>query len=203
MNRRQKTRAWFKRHSQDPFVKKAKQAGYRSRAAYKLLELLPYLPKHAAPSLLELGAAPGGWTQVLCAHYPHAKIVGIDLLPMDPIPGALLVTGDMRSEVTWSSIPDDLRPFHGILSDMMPNTSGVDCVDQYALIELLEHILTLAQRELRPGGWLLVKYFEGYGIAAWRQSLRPLFKDIVVKKPSASRPHSREQYLLATGYQKR
>lgn len=200
MNRRQKTRHWFKRHSHDPFVKRAQQEGYRSRAAYKLQELLTYVPKQREPRLLELGAAPGGWTQVLVEHYPGAVITAIDLLAMNPVAGALILQGDMRDPQIWASMDDQRRPFDGILSDMMPNTCGIEYADQYALIDLLEQIMLIAEQELKPGGWLIIKYLEGYGIAEWRQQLKKQFKRVMMKKPQASRASSKEQYVIALDY---
>ena len=202
MNRDQKTKQWIKRHNQDPFVKLARQHGYRSRAAYKLKDLLPWIPKQKNARILELGAAPGGWTQVLIHAFPHADITAIDLLPMESIPGARVLQGDMRDPILWEDIPDTARPFHGILSDMMPNTSGLSTVDQYALFDLLEHVETIIDRELLPGGWVIIKYFEGHGIAPWRARLKTQFTKVLMKKPSASRSTSREQYLIGLGYKK-
>lgn len=203
MNRKQKTRAWIRKHINDPYVKLARQEGYRSRAAYKLKSLLEWVPQQRSPNLLELGCAPGGWTQVLVEHYPLANITAIDLLAMPSVPGALVLQGDMRDAELWTNIPAERRPFHGILSDMMPNTSGCEYSDQYALIELLEHLTTIVENELQPGGWLIVKYLEGHGIAQWRKYLQPIFSKISMKKPDASRSSSKEQYLVALGYKKR
>ena len=203
MNRGQKTKQWFKRHSNDPFVKLARQQGYRSRAVYKLKELLPWIPMQKNARLLELGAAPGGWTQVLVEHFPEASvIIAVDLLAMDAVPGAMVLQGDMRDEALWAKIPHDAQPFHGILSDIMPNTSGHASADQYALFDLLEHIEGIIQHALVPGGWIVIKYFEGHGIAQWRARLKQQFTRILMKKPEASRDASREQYLIGIGYKK-
>ena len=200
MNRSQKTKQWLKKHNNDPFVKLARQQGYRSRAAYKLKELLPWVPKQKNINILELGAAPGGWTQVLVEQYPEARIVAIDLLAMDNVSGALFLKGDMRDATLWDAIPHNMKPFHGILSDMMPNTSGDAVVDQYALCDLLEHMEEIIHRELLPGGWVIIKYFEGHGIAQWRARLKKHFTKIMMKKPEASRSASKEQYLIGLGY---
>lgn len=200
MNRKQKTRQWIKRHNNDPYVKLARQEGYRSRAAYKLKSLLQWVPKHKQPNLLELGAAPGGWTQVLVEHYPNANITAIDLLEMPSIPGALILQGDMKDSEVWNQVPDDMHPYHGILSDMMPNTCGVEHADQCALVDLLENITPIIEQKLLKGGWLIIKYLEGHGISEWRRGLKPLFSKITMKKPEASRSASKEQYLVATGF---
>lgn len=200
MNRKQKTKQWFKKHVNDPFVKKAQHDGYRSRAAYKLHDLLQYVPKKHNINILELGAAPGGWTQVLVEKYPKANITAIDLLEMQPVPGALILKGDMRDSNLLLGIDNACRPFDAILSDMMPNTSGVDCADQYALLDLLENIIEVVKTELRPGGWLIVKYLEGYGIMQWHKQLKTMFRKVAMKKPEASRSSSREKYIVALDF---
>jgi 23S rRNA (uridine2552-2'-O)-methyltransferase len=170
-------------------VRKARAQGYRSRAAFKLLEI-DAKEKLLRPGIavLDLGAAPGGWSQV--AARKGARVVAIDLLDMAPIPGVTVLKGDFRA------LPLDEK-VDLVLSDLAPNLSGVRDTDQARAAELTRAAIALCQRVLKPEGSLLVKLFHGDNFDALRQELKAAFQTVAVEKPAASRGESRETYLLA------
>ena len=192
------SKEWLRRHVTDPFVKRAKADGYRSRAAYKLLEFIAK-DKLLKPGMrvLDLGAAPGGWSQVAAEKVkPGGKVVAVDLLEVKPIHGVTIFKGDFRAS--------DLEAALGakadvVLSDMMPNITGVPLVDQARAAEISMAAIELCQRVLRPDGAFLVKVFHGSGFDEVLQRLRVVFQTVEVRKPAASRGESRENYLLARG----
>jgi len=188
-------KAWLRRHVTDGFVKKAKQQGYRSRAAFKLLEIdAREKLLRAGMKVLDLGAAPGGWSQV--AVEKGGKVVAVDLLEIKPIHGAVLLKGDFREADLEGALGGkaDL-----VLSDMMPNVTGVPLVDQARAAELTLAAIELCKRVLRPEGAFLVKVFHGEAFDEVLGALKTVFKTVVTRKPSASRGESRETYLLARG----
>ena len=189
------SKEWLRRHVTDNFVKQARKQGYRSRAAFKLLEI-DARDKLLLPGMkvLDLGAAPGGWSQV--AVEKGCKVLAIDLLPIKPIHGVVLLKGDFRQADLEGALGGkaDL-----VLSDMMPNVTGVPTVDQARAAELTLAAIALCQRVLKPEGAFLVKVFHGEAFDEVLGALRTAFKTVATRKPSASRGESRETYLLARG----
>jgi 23S rRNA (uridine2552-2'-O)-methyltransferase len=182
---------WLRRHVTDPYVRKAKAQGYRSRAAFKLLEI-NQKEKLLRPGIavLDLGAAPGGWSQVAAEKVkPGGKVLAVDVLRMEPIPGVTFVQGDFRD---LAGDPADV-----VLSDVSPNMSGIRNVDQARALELSLAAVDLCEKALRPEGAFLVKVFQGEAFDELLARLKQVFTDVKVIKPAASRDESRETYLLA------
>src|SRR6185312_10414135 len=202
---RTKTSArWLKEHFNDPYVKRAQQEGYRSRAAYKLLEIQAK-DKLFKPGMVvvDLGAAPGGWSQVVARLVaPSGRVVALDILAMDALPDVEFIQGDFREEVVLQELLKKLegRPVDRVISDMAPNMSGMAGIDQPRIMYLAELALELCQRVLRPGGALLIKLFQGEGFEEYVRTLRQAFKRVVVRKPPASKARSAEVYLVAKDY---
>lgn len=193
----------MREHVTDPYVRRAKQEGYRSRAAFKLIEILEK-DKLVRPGMLivDLGAAPGGWSQVLAPLVgPSGRVIALDLLDMDPIRNVEFIRGDFSDLEPLSRLEQSLagRPADLVVSDMAPNISGVAMVDQARALLLAELALEFAQRWLKPGGSLLVKAFQGVGTDDYRKQLAVAFSTVAVRKPKASRDRSSEVYLLAKG----
>lgn len=190
-------------HVSDPFVKRAKQAGYRSRAAYKLLEILER-DALVKPDMVvvDLGAAPGSWSQVVTTKLGGSgRVFALDVLPMDPVPGVTVLQGDFREEETLRALEKALgaQDVDIVLSDMAPNISGVKVTDHARSEHLVELALEFALSRLKPGGTLLVKAFQGAGMDALRRRMQEAFDSVSVRKPKASRDRSSEFYLLARG----
>lgn len=194
---------WLKEHAADAYVKRAKQQGLRSRAAFKLEEL------DAAERLLkpgmvivDLGAAPGGWSQY-AAKVLNGKgsVLALDILPMAALPGVTFIEGDFREPGPLAALKDALggRPVDLVMSDMAPNMSGIDAVDQPRQLYLAELALEFSREVLRPGGVFLAKVFQGAGFDELLRTVRREFEKVRMKKPPASRARSAEMYLLATG----
>ncbi len=202
MSRRSRSsRRWLDRHFRDEYVKKAQQEGYRSRAAYKLLEIQRrdrlFKP---GQTVVDLGAAPGGWSQVARQLVgAGGRVVALDLLAMEPLPGVEFIQGDFREDAPLQALTRTLdgQPVDLVISDMAPNISGMSVVDQPRAIYLCELALDFAQQRLGPGGGLVVKAFQGEGYDDYYRALRSRFKKVVTRKPEASRPKSREVYLVA------
>ena len=197
------TRAWLHEHVNDYWVKEATRLGYRSRAAFKLLELAErdHLFR-AGMRVVDLGAAPGSWTQVLRKRAgPAAAIVAIDLLPMDPIAGVTIVQADFREDEGLAALEAALgdRKLDLVVSDLSPNLSGIGAADQARSVHLGELALEFAARWLQPGGDLVVKAFQGEGFLPLRRAIEEHFAKVYVRKPQASRDRSREVYLVAKG----
>lgn len=195
---------WLDEHVNDDFVKRAKRDGYRSRAAYKLLEI-NQKDRILRPGMtvIDLGAAPGGWSQVAAQHVGRkGEVLALDRLNMSPIPGVTFIEGDFTEEPVLNQLLTHLdgKSIAVILSDMAPNTSGLPSVDQPRAIYLAELALDLAEQVLMPGGSLLIKVFQGAGFDELLQHLRKKCKKVVIRKPKASRSRSKETYMLATGY---
>lgn len=195
---------WLKEHFDDEYVKRAQQLGYRSRAVFKLLEIDEkdrILRK--GMRVIDLGAAPGGWSQIARDRVgPQGRVVALDILPMDPLPGVEVLQGDFREDAVMNAllaaVGDDKVDL--VMSDMAPNISGERTVDQPRAMYLAELALDLAQHVLAPGGDLLIKVFQGEGSDAFMRTLKENFAKVIVRKPKASRPRSREVYLLARNY---
>lgn len=195
---------WLQEHFDDEYVKKAQIDGYRSRAVYKLLEIDEKdLLLKPGMTVVDLGAAPGGWAEVTAQRVGEkGRVIALDILPMDSLPGVTFIQGDFREEGTYDALLEALGGSQAdlVMSDMAPNISGMKAVDQPRAMYLAELALELARNILKPGGDLLVKAFNGEGIDSYKQALRKEFKKLIVRKPKASRPRSAEIYLLARGY---
>ena len=200
MSRRAKSQSaqWRKRQERDPFVRAAREQGYRSRAAFKLIQI------HQVEALIrpgdtiaDLGAAPGGWTQVATRlAKPGGNVVAADLLPMQPVAGAVFVQGDFAEEQTRSQIADALqKPADIILSDLAPNISGVPPADLARAADLAQLVANFCETQLRPGGKLLLKSFAAQDEVA--QILQPFFSAVRIRHPQASRRESRERFFVA------
>ena len=204
MSKTKSSRRWLDRHFNDAYVKRAQQEGYRSRAAFKLLEIQER-DRILRPGMgvVDLGAAPGGWSQVARRLVgPQGRVLALDILPMEPIADVTFILGDFRE----ASVLEQLRTTLAgtavdlVLSDMAPNLSGVAAPDQARALYLCERALDLAQLVLKPGGHLVVKAFQGEGFDAYLRQMRGAFAQVLSRKPEASRPESREVYLVAKGF---
>jgi 23S rRNA (uridine2552-2'-O)-methyltransferase len=193
----------MQRHVADPYVQRAKALGYRSRAAFKLTEIDARDRLFAAGQIVvDLGAAPGGWSQVAAEKTgARGRVVAIDVLDMPPLPGVTFVRGDFTEEPVLRELERVLggRPVDLVLSDLSPNLSGVAVTDQVRSIGLAERAVEFAAAHLNPGGALLVKTFQGVGFPALLRQVRASFERVVSRKPEASRSRSTEMYLLARG----
>ena len=201
MKKSQSSKQWLRRHVNDPYVQRSKREGYRSRAAYKLTEIDERDKLlRAGQVIVDLGAAPGGWTQVCAKRVgPAGLVIGIDLLPVAPIPNATLLQADFTSRKGLESLQALLagRKADLVLSDMSPNISGIAVSDQARSMGLSEVALEFALAHLQPEGAFLVKVFQGAGYDEFFRALRAGFAKVVVRKPDASRDESAEQYVLA------
>lgn len=188
------SKEWLRRHVSDPYVKKARKEGYRSRAAFKLIEL-DEREKLFRPgqTVLDLGAAPGGWSQVAAQKVkPGGQVIAIDLLEIAPISGVTIFRGDFRQ------VPIDARA-DVVLSDVSPNLSGIPNVDQARLLELTLAAIELCAKILKRDGVFIVKAFHGEAFNELRRRLDAVFRRVKVVKPSASRGESSETYVVARG----
>ncbi|BDM63388.1 ribosomal RNA large subunit methyltransferase E [Shewanella sp. NFH-SH190041] len=195
---------WMQEHFDDHYVKLAQKRGLRSRAAFKLEELQQkdQLIKQGM-TVVDLGAAPGGWSQVAVKLVGEkGKVVACDILPMDPIVGVDFLQGDFREDKVLEAllirVGDDKVDV--VLSDMAPNMSGTDGVDQPRAMYLVELALDMCHQVLAPNGSFAVKVFQGEGFDEYMKAVRAAFKTVKTRKPDSSRPRSREVYLVATGY---
>jgi 23S rRNA (uridine2552-2'-O)-methyltransferase len=200
MSTKGSSRRWLKEHFSDTYVKQAQQAGYRSRAVYKLQELQERDKLFRfGMTVVDLGAAPGGWSQLLIEYVgSKGRVVALDILPMDPIPGVDFIQGDFTEEESATTLLERLgAKVDWVISDMAPNLSGVDSVDQPRSIYLAELALDFALQVLAPEGGFLVKVFQGDGFDPFLKQVREHFKKVLIRKPKASRGRSREVYILA------
>ncbi len=198
------TKAWLAEHVNDPYVKEATRRGYRSRAAFKLLEIAER-DRLLAPgrSVVDLGAAPGSWSQVLRERLgAGARIVAVDVLPMDPVAGVEVVQADFTTDEGLAAVESVLgnMPVDLVVSDMAPNLSGVDVVDQARSIHLGDLALEFAVTHLKPDGDLLVKVFQGAGLPEFQRAIGLRFTKVYVRKPKSSRDRSRETFLVGKGF---
>ena len=194
---------WLRRQNKDQYVLTSRREGLRSRAAFKLEQInKKYKIMNSGYRVLDLGCAPGGWLTVVRKYVgPNGKIVGVDLLDMDPIDGIDFIKGDFRDPKIVEQIQKrtEIKGLDLVISDMAPNITGVREADQANLFELLELVQKFALENLRPGGSLLLKCFEGSGIKALRSNLKRRFRRVTSVKPAASRKESREFYILGQG----
>ncbi|MEG3191958.1 23S rRNA (uridine(2552)-2'-O)-methyltransferase RlmE [Lysobacter sp. D1-1-M9] len=206
--RSKSSQRWLKEHFSDPFVKKAKAEGLRSRAAYKLEELVER-DRLLKPGMVvvDLGAAPGGWSQWvrqelggLDQAHP-GRVIALDILEMPPLAGVEFLHGDFREDAVLSALEATLggKPMDLVLSDMAPNKSGVDAVDMPRALYLAELAMEFADRHLRVDGSLLIKLFQGVGFDEYVKQLRRRYAKVSIRKPAASRKRSPEVYALAQG----
>lgn len=197
-------KAWMHEHVSDHWVQEAQRRGYRSRAAFKLIELAGK-DKLLRPGMtvVDLGAAPGSWCQVLRERLgPTARIVAVDLLPMEPIAGVLFVHGDMAEPSTLQAVDAALsgRKADLVLCDVAPNISGIESADQARSVHVGEMALEFAARWLQPGSDLVVKAFQGEGFTGLKEAVQAQFDKAYVRKPKASRDRSREVFLVGKGF---
>ncbi len=195
-----KSSEWMRRHVSDVFVKQAQRKGYRSRAAFKLLEMQEkYKIIKPGMTIVDLGAAPGGWTQVAADIVGgNGRVIATDLLPMDSYANMEFFQGDFREQEVFDQIQQLLGDQKAdlVISDMAPNISGVKAIDQPKAMYLAELALDLAAKMLKPEGDFLVKVFQGEGIDSYRNEAMTIFSQVMTRKPKASRAESREVYLL-------
>lgn len=201
--RSKSSQRWLKEHFSDPFVKKAHAEGLRSRAAYKLEELVER-DRLLKPGMMvvDLGAAPGGWSQwVRQALGDSGRVIALDILEMPGLAGVEFLHGDFREDAVLSQLEASLdgKPVDLVLSDMAPNKSGTDSVDQPRMMHLAELAMDFADRHLRPEGTLLIKLFQGVGFDDYVRELRRRYAKVAIRKPAASRKRSPEVYALAQG----
>ncbi len=204
MARSKSSGSWLQEHVNDPYVKQARQAGYRSRASYKLIQLNEK-DKLIRPGMLivDLGSAPGGWSQVAGNLVgSKGKVVATDILPMEPVKNVDFIQGDFTEEPVLHQILAVLagRKPDLILCDIAPNISGIDIADQASSIYLVELALDMARQALKPKGDFVAKVFQGAGSEAFLKDLRSSFEKLMIRKPAASRPRSREVYVVAKGF---
>ncbi len=204
MARTKSSKAWLAEHFSDEFVKRAQQDGFRSRAVYKLEEIdrRDHLLRPGMV-VVDLGAAPGGWSQYVAGRVGTAgRVVALDILPMEPLAAVDTLQGDFTEKSVLDQLLEHLqgRPVDLVISDMAPNISGVGVADQARAMYLAELALDFAAQVLRPGGDLLVKVFQGSGYGELHQDMRGRFERVLVRKPRASRARSREVYLAGKGF---
>lgn len=198
------SKGWLKEHFDDRFVQQRWQDGYRSRASYKLLALdeKDQLLRRGM-TVIDLGAAPGGWSQIAAEKVgSEGLVIASDILEMDALADVDFIQGDFTEESVLEAILATLgeRPVDLVMSDMAPNMSGMAAIDQPQAMYLVELALDLARQTLSPGGTFLAKVFQGEGFDAFLKALRDSFTRVVTRKPEASRARSREVYLLAEGF---
>jgi 23S rRNA (uridine2552-2'-O)-methyltransferase len=197
------SKQWMMDHVNDPYVQRAQKEGFRSRAAYKLMEL-DERDNLIKPGMVvvDLGATPGGWCQVVAKKMgAHGRIIALDLLPLHPLPRVEFIQGDFREDSILAQLEKmlDGRQIGLVMSDMAPNISGVGSADQARSIYLAELALDFAAKHLAPGGSFLVKIFQGVGFEDYLKLARGHFQKVVTRKPKASRDRSSEQYLVGLG----
>jgi 23S rRNA (uridine2552-2'-O)-methyltransferase len=200
MPRSKTSKAWMREHVNDVYVQRAKREGYRSRAAYKLQEIARQ-DRLIAPGMtvVDLGASPGGWSQVAAELVgPKGKVIAVDLLEMVPMRAVVFIQGDFREDETVARLEQELdgAVVDLVVSDMAPNISGINVSDQARVMHLAELALEFAAKYLKPEGNLLVKTFQGAGFQELREAMRQHFRQVLTRKPQASRGRSSELYLL-------
>lgn len=204
MARSKSSREWLERHVNDEYVQRAQADGYRSRAVYKLLEI-QQRDQLIRPGqvVVDLGAAPGGWSQVAQTLVADkGAVIALDILPMDAIAGVTIIEGDFREQQPFDKLREALngRDVDLVISDMAPNLSGMATVDQPRSIYLCELALDFAVQTLKPGGNFLTKIFQGEGFDAYMRQLREKFASVVTRKPQSSRSKSSEVYLIGRDF---
>jgi 23S rRNA (uridine2552-2'-O)-methyltransferase len=204
MARSGSSQRWLSEHFSDEYVKMAQKRGYRSRAVFKLEEIdsRDRLLKPGM-SVVDLGAAPGGWSQFVAEKIgKRGKIIALDILPVEAIPGVEIIEGDFMDEQVLAQLLETLggEPVDLVLSDMAPNMSGTRVVDQSRAMVLAELALDMARRVLAPGGAFVTKLFMGAGFDEYQKEVRQSFASVANRKPKASRDRSREVYLIGKGF---
>ena len=198
-----KNRSWIQRHVKDPYVKQSQFDGFRSRASYKLLEIVEKDRLiRSGMTVVDLGSSPGGWSQVASRLVgTSGRVVALDILPMDPVNGVEFIQGDFTEDPTWSRIQQLVKdkPVDLVISDMAPNLSGNQEIDQPAMIHLAEISLDLGLNSLDAKGVFISKLFHGQGFDRFVLEVRKLFNKVSIVKPQASRPKSKEVYIVASG----
>lgn len=203
MKRTKTSKAWMREHLNDPYVKRAQQDGYRSRAAYKLMEIdeRDHLLRPGTV-VVDLGATPGGWSQIAAKKVGSSgKVIALDILEMHPLAGVTFIQGDFREESVLNELSQALngKAVDLVISDMAPNISGVGLSDQAKSMHLVELALDFAVNHLKPEGSFLVKVFQGVGFEEFMREMRAHFNQVLTRKPKASRDRSSEIYLLGKG----
>ncbi|MBX9894939.1 MAG: RlmE family RNA methyltransferase [Nitrosomonas sp.] len=203
MKRTKTSKAWMKEHVSDFFVKQARKDGYRSRAAYKLLEITErdHILK-SGMTVVDLGAAPGSWSQVASQKVaPKGRVIALDILEMLPLPGVEFIQGDFMEEIALSELREQLKGHQPdlVISDMAPNMSGIAVSDQARSMYLAELAFAFAMEQLNYSGNFLVKVFQGRDFDQFLRDMRAGFKNVAIRKPKASRDRSNELYLLGLG----
>ena len=204
MARSKSSHRWLQEHVSDPYVKQAQKDGYRSRSSYKLIELNDK-DRLIRPGMLimDLGSAPGGWSQVAGKLVGEkGRVLATDILPMDAIKNVDFIQGDFTEEAVVNQILEALNGARPdlIISDIAPNITGIESADQGTSIYLVELALDMVRRVLKPKGNFVVKVFQGTGSDAYLKDVRTSFEKVSVRKPKASRPRSREVYVMARGF---
>ncbi|MBT8441797.1 MAG: 23S rRNA methyltransferase [Gammaproteobacteria bacterium] len=204
MSKRSSSKRWLRRQETDEYVKRAKAEGWRSRAVYKLLEMQErHRLLKPGQRVLDLGAAPGAWSQLAADIVgDEGLVVALDILPMDAISGVEVIHGDFRDEQAYELVMQACgeRNLNLVMSDMAPDISGNRSVDQPRAMYLAELAAALAGQTLKPGGAFIVKLFHGEGFDDFVRAMRQSYGAVKVRKPKASRPQSRETYLVATNF---
>ncbi len=197
-------KSWLREHARDAYVRRAQADGYRSRAVYKLMEIdARYRLLRSGMTVIDLGAAPGGWAQYVRERVgPKGRVLAQDVLAMAPLPGVQFVRGDIVDPGVLDLLVEQLAGSRAdlVISDMAPNISGDSVSDQARMVALAERVLVVAGVVLKDGGHLLLKAFQGAGFVQVRQAMQPSFDKLLTCKPQASRSHSREIYLLGLGF---
>jgi len=204
MPRSKSSSTWLQRHVSDPFVKKAQLEGYRSRSAYKLVELNEK-DRLIRPGMriMDLGSAPGGWSQVAGKLVgAKGRVLATDILHMDPIKNVDFIQGDFTDEAVVAQLLEWLGggKFDLIVSDIAPNITGIDSADQASSMYFLELALDTVRQTLKPGATFVAKMFQGSGSDQYVKELRSSFEKVLIRKPAASRAESREVYIVAKGF---
>jgi 23S rRNA (uridine2552-2'-O)-methyltransferase len=198
-----KNRTWIKQHVKDPYVVQSQRDGYRSRASYKLLEIVEKTRMiKPGMTVVDLGSAPGGWSQVAAKLVGHkGSVVAVDILPMNPIAGVDFIQGDFTKEEILTELLEKIenKPVNLVISDMAPNLTGMKAVDQPAVVYLAELAVDLAEQVLTENGIFIAKLFQGEGFDEFVRNTKNVFNVVSLKKPDASRSRSREVYLVAKG----
>jgi len=203
MKRTRTSNAWLREHVNDPYVQRARAEGYRSRASFKLMEIddRDHLIR-SGEVVVDLGATPGGWSQVAARRMQgKGRVIALDLLEMDTLPGVAFIQGDFREESVLKQLESMLAGEKAglVLSDMAPNMSGILLSDQARVMHLAELALEFSRNWLKPEGAFLVKVFHGYGFDDFVKKMRQVFRTVSSRKPDASRDRSAEVYLLGKG----
>lgn len=198
-----KNRSWIKQHVNDPYVLQSQKDGYRSRASYKLLEIVEKSRMiRPGMTVVDLGSAPGGWSQVAAKLVGHeGRVHALDILAMDPVAGVDFIQGDFTEQEVFDELLSVIgnRPADLVISDMAPNLSGSQEIDQPAMMHLAEMSFDLALKSLDAKGVFISKLFHGQGFDRFVLEVRKLFNKVSIVKPKASRPKSKEVYIVASG----